>query len=133
MFSYLCTAVYDKAADAGVRWDDPAIGIGWPITEPQLSAKDALAPLLQDVAADRLHPTKRFRPVAAGDIPVGMARVIGGAAIVASVLLGLLINWHLAVVLGAYVVLTTAYSTCSAKSAATTGQSQAIACTARPT
>ena len=54
VFSYLCTAVYDKAADAGVRWDDPAIGIDWPVTEPQLSAKDAVAPLLADVAPERL-------------------------------------------------------------------------------
>lgn len=63
-----------------------------------------------DVEADRLHPTKRFRPVAAGDISIGAARVIGAVAIVASVALGLLIDWHLAVVLGAYVVLTTCYS-----------------------
>ena len=54
VFSYLCTAVYDKAADAGVRWDDPAIGIDWPVTAPQLSAKDAVAPLLADVAPERL-------------------------------------------------------------------------------
>lgn len=54
LLSYLCTAVYDKAADAGVRWDDPAIGIDWPVTDPQLSAKDAVAPLLADVAPERL-------------------------------------------------------------------------------
>ena len=54
VFNYLCTAVYDKTADAGVRWDDPAIGIAWPVTEPQLSAKDAVAPLLADVAPERL-------------------------------------------------------------------------------
>ena len=54
VFNYLCTAVYDKAADAGVRWDDPAIGIDWPVTAPQLSAKDAVASLLADVAPERL-------------------------------------------------------------------------------
>lgn len=54
LLSYLCTAVYDRAADAAVRWDDPAIGIDWPISEPQLSAKDAAAPLLADVAPERL-------------------------------------------------------------------------------
>ena len=54
VFSYLCTAAYDKAADAGVRWDDPAIGIDWPVTDPQLSAKDAIAPLLSEVAPERL-------------------------------------------------------------------------------
>ncbi|WDS36357.1 dTDP-4-dehydrorhamnose 3,5-epimerase [Pseudoxanthomonas sp.] len=54
IFSYMCTAPYDKAADAGVRWDDPAIGIDWPIGDPNLSEKDAKAPLLAEVAAERL-------------------------------------------------------------------------------
>ena len=54
LFSYLCTAQYDKAADAGVRWNDAAIGIDWPVSEPLLSDKDAKAPFLGDVAADRL-------------------------------------------------------------------------------
>jgi dTDP-4-dehydrorhamnose 3,5-epimerase len=54
IFSYLCTAQYDKAADAGVRWDDAAIGIDWPIDSPLLSDKDAVAPFLKDVAPDRL-------------------------------------------------------------------------------
>lgn len=54
IFSYLCTAQYDKAADAGVRWNDAAIGIDWPVDEPLLSDKDAKAPFLGDVAADCL-------------------------------------------------------------------------------
>jgi len=54
IFSYLCTAQYDKAADAGVRWDDASIGIDWPISEPLLSEKDAKAPFLGDVLPDRL-------------------------------------------------------------------------------
>jgi decaprenyl-phosphate phosphoribosyltransferase len=63
-----------------------------------------------DVDADRLHPKKRFRPIAAGEIPLGLARVLGAGAIAASVLLALLVNWHLAVVVGSYVALTTTYS-----------------------
>ncbi|HZF96819.1 MAG TPA: dTDP-4-dehydrorhamnose 3,5-epimerase [Pseudoxanthomonas sp.] len=54
IFSYLCTAQYDRAADASVRWDDPAIGIDWPVSAPLLSAKDAIAPLLADVEPQRL-------------------------------------------------------------------------------
>lgn len=54
LFSYMCTRVYDKAADAGVRWDDPAIGIDWPVANPSLSEKDARAPLLAQVAQERL-------------------------------------------------------------------------------
>lgn len=54
LFSYLCTAPYDAATDANVAWNDPSIGIEWPIEDPSLSAKDAAAPLLRDVADDRL-------------------------------------------------------------------------------
>lgn len=54
IFSYLCTAQYDRAADAGIRWDDPEIGIEWPVTEPLLSEKDANAPMLKDVDPGRL-------------------------------------------------------------------------------
>lgn len=53
LFTYLCTAPYDAEADAGIAWDDPAIGIDWPIADPSLSAKDAKAPQLADVAAGR--------------------------------------------------------------------------------
>jgi dTDP-4-dehydrorhamnose 3,5-epimerase len=53
-FSYQCTDLYDAKADGGVRWDDPAIGIDWPISEPLLSDKDTKAPLLADVPEDRL-------------------------------------------------------------------------------
>jgi len=63
-----------------------------------------------DVEADRLHPTKRTRPIAAGEIPIPLAQALGAGAITASVLLALLVNWHLAVVIGAYVTLTTTYS-----------------------
>lgn len=54
IFSYLCTAQYDRSADAGVRWNDADMGIDWPIDAPLLSDKDAAAPFLKDVAPDRL-------------------------------------------------------------------------------
>jgi dTDP-4-dehydrorhamnose 3,5-epimerase len=53
-FSYLCTALYDKAADASLRWDDPALAINWPHARPTLSEKDARAPLLSEVSPERL-------------------------------------------------------------------------------
>jgi dTDP-4-dehydrorhamnose 3,5-epimerase len=53
-FSYQCTALYDAKADAGVRWNDAALGIDWPISAPQLSEKDLKAPLLADVPAEKL-------------------------------------------------------------------------------
>ncbi len=63
-----------------------------------------------DVEADRLHPKKRFRPIAAEDISVALGRIIGVTSIVLAVLLALAINWHLAIVVACYVTLTTAYS-----------------------
>ncbi|RAP58410.1 dTDP-4-dehydrorhamnose 3,5-epimerase [Oleiagrimonas sp. MCCC 1A03011] len=53
-FTYQCTALYDAKADAGIRWNDAALGIDWPLSDPLLSDKDARAPLLADVPADRL-------------------------------------------------------------------------------
>jgi dTDP-4-dehydrorhamnose 3,5-epimerase len=53
-FAYQCTNVYDAKADAGIRWNDAALGIDWPVSDPQLSAKDEKAPFLADVAPDRL-------------------------------------------------------------------------------
>ena len=53
-FTYQCTALYDRAADAGIRWNDADLGIDWPLSEPLLSDKDTRAPLLKDVAIHRL-------------------------------------------------------------------------------
>ena len=49
---YKVTAEYRPGYDAGIRWDDPSIGIDWPISEPVLSAKDAALPLLGDAGVD---------------------------------------------------------------------------------
>lgn len=54
VLSYLCTATYDATADAAIRWDDPDLAIDWPVASPQLSEKDARAPFLADIAAERL-------------------------------------------------------------------------------
>ena len=46
---YKCTTVYDAKSNSAVRWDDPDIGIEWPLAagiRPVLSAADAAAPLL---------------------------------------------------------------------------------------
>ncbi len=54
LFNYLCTDVYVKEADAGVRWNDADIAVDWPISAPTLSAKDESAPFLKDIPEDRL-------------------------------------------------------------------------------
>lgn len=53
-FIYQCTALYDQAADAAIRWDDPDIAVDWPVSAPLLSDKDLRASLLKDVAMERL-------------------------------------------------------------------------------
>ncbi|KZC34050.1 MULTISPECIES: dTDP-4-dehydrorhamnose 3,5-epimerase [Rhodanobacter] len=53
-FTYQCTALYDPKADAGIRWNDAALGIDWPLSEPLLSDKDGKTPLLADVPLERL-------------------------------------------------------------------------------
>ena len=47
---YKVDAYYDREADAGIRWDDPALGIDWPVAAPILSDKDRAAPCLAEVA-----------------------------------------------------------------------------------
>lgn len=49
---YKCTEVWRKESDRSILWNDPAIGIEWPVEEPVLSEKDAAAPPLD--AADPL-------------------------------------------------------------------------------
>ena len=54
VFSSLCTEVYLKEVDAGVRWNDADIAVDWPISAPILSSKDETAPFLKEIAAERL-------------------------------------------------------------------------------
>jgi decaprenyl-phosphate phosphoribosyltransferase len=64
----------------------------------------------RDVDGDRLHPTKRNRPVASGAVPVGVAYVGGALLLVGSVALALAATPELATTILGYVALTTAYS-----------------------
>ena len=47
---YKCTDVYDPASEIGVAWNDPAIGISWPVSEPILSVRDSRHPTLAELA-----------------------------------------------------------------------------------
>ena len=48
---YKVTAEYAPELDRGVRWDDPAVGVEWPLPDPSLSEKDLRLPLLADAEA----------------------------------------------------------------------------------
>mgnify|MGYP001243297056 FL=1 len=50
-FMYKVDAPYAPDKDAGIAWDDPDIGVAWPVTSPILSAKDAAQPRLADVGS----------------------------------------------------------------------------------
>ncbi len=41
---YKCSDYYDPAGEAGLPWDDPALGIEWPVQDPILSSRDAHHP-----------------------------------------------------------------------------------------
>ncbi len=45
---YKCTDLYDPASEIGVAWNDPALGITWPIAQPLLSMRDARHPTLAE-------------------------------------------------------------------------------------
>ena len=58
-FLYACTDYYAPGDEGGVRWDDPALGIDWPVAEPQLSGKDAAYPALAELAPEDLPSDQR--------------------------------------------------------------------------
>ncbi len=47
---YKCTALYEPQNERAIRWNDPDIGVAWPVDSvaPQLSARDAAAPMLSN-------------------------------------------------------------------------------------
>ncbi len=65
---YLCTGVYNSKGESGIRWNDPEVGIDWPVKDPILSSKDEKAQLLNEwlntensdhFQFDQLSPTLR--------------------------------------------------------------------------
>jgi len=57
VFAYKCSDFYHPETEFSLRWDDPDVGIVWPLDEePQLNDKDRNASLLRDIPADRLPP-----------------------------------------------------------------------------
>ncbi len=50
---YLTTGTYSNKAESGILWNDPAIGIEWPVNDPVLSGKDKVAQTLEQWLA---HP-----------------------------------------------------------------------------
>ena len=55
---YKCTTLYDPADDRGILWNDPAVGIEWPVESPIVSLKDSRLRKLSDTRFD----LPRFKP-----------------------------------------------------------------------
>ena len=53
-FQYKCTEFYSPKDEMAIRWDDPEIGIEWPVKEPLLSERDRKALRLRDTLPERL-------------------------------------------------------------------------------
>jgi dTDP-4-dehydrorhamnose 3,5-epimerase len=45
---YLTTGIYSNKCESGIRWNDPAVGIEWPVSQPILSGKDETAQSLKE-------------------------------------------------------------------------------------
>jgi decaprenyl-phosphate phosphoribosyltransferase len=63
-----------------------------------------------DLAADRRHPRKCLRPVAAGVVSVTMARLVGSTLALAALGVSLLLGWKLTLVIGVYLAVQAAYT-----------------------
>ncbi|CAI9409098.1 dTDP-4-dehydrorhamnose 3,5-epimerase [Pleomorphomonas sp. T1.2MG-36] len=57
VIAYKVTDYYSPEHDRGLRWNDPALGIDWPVAEDTaiLSAKDRVQPLLSELDADFVY------------------------------------------------------------------------------
>jgi dTDP-4-dehydrorhamnose 3,5-epimerase len=54
LFAYKCTDFYNPKAEFSLLWNDPDIGIEWPITKPELSEKDKNGQPLSEFSRDSL-------------------------------------------------------------------------------
>ena len=54
LFHYKCTDYYSPKDEQGFRWDDPEVGIKWPVENPILSQRDAAAPRLKALPREKL-------------------------------------------------------------------------------
>jgi dTDP-4-dehydrorhamnose 3,5-epimerase len=58
---YLCTGIYNSKCESGILWNDPAIGIDWPMLDVQLSDKDRTAQTLARWLASSNSDRLRYR------------------------------------------------------------------------
>ncbi len=59
---YKCTGLYGAGGESGIRWNDPGIGIDWPVETPQLSPKDESAQTLDQWLARPESDHFQYKP-----------------------------------------------------------------------
>ena len=59
---YKCTGIYNSKAESGIRWNDPAIGIEWPLSDVTVSEKDQKARTLAEWLASPDSENFRYSP-----------------------------------------------------------------------
>ena len=59
---YKCTSLYNSRAEGSIRWDDPEIGIEWPISDPVMSDKDRYAQTLAEWLASEEANYLAYQP-----------------------------------------------------------------------
>ncbi len=60
---YKCTGTYNPECESAIRWDDPALGIQWPVRQPRLSEKDRAAPALEDWVKSSSSDFLKYSPM----------------------------------------------------------------------
>jgi dTDP-4-dehydrorhamnose 3,5-epimerase len=50
--TYKVSSYFDSAEERGIAWDDPAIGVPWPVAEPIVSERDRTNPRLEEIAPE---------------------------------------------------------------------------------
>ncbi|HET6340736.1 MAG TPA: dTDP-4-dehydrorhamnose 3,5-epimerase, partial [Gemmatimonadota bacterium] len=58
-FTYKCTEYYAPALERGVRWDDPTLGIDWPVDDPIVNERDAAWPTVEAARREELPEVVR--------------------------------------------------------------------------
>ena len=48
IFSYKCTALYNKESEGSIQWNDKELGINWNVNDPIISKKDQTSPSFKD-------------------------------------------------------------------------------------
>ncbi|MDT5191801.1 MAG: decaprenyl-phosphate phosphoribosyltransferase [Mycobacterium sp.] len=106
----LAAPLFALGGDVQYDYRDVLIKVGIAFVAFSLAASSIyLVNDARDVAADREHPTKRFRPIAAGVVPESLAYALAVVLAVASLVISWFTAPNLALVIGIYIAIQLAY------------------------